>query len=148
MHVGWGNNGSQQNPRCPSHEMKLFTEAKIVIQNEENIKKKHCEKVWKWDSWSSEIQIQQINLFSWLIKYNDKCMILAHRNFVFKKFEQRIILRENIRESISVLTRVSNVKIHKIPILMHQMRISTNYVSSVMLRPKNLEIRNVMTEKT
>jgi hypothetical protein len=30
---------------------------------------------------------------------------------------------------------------------MHQMRISTTYVSSVMLRLKNLEIRNVMTVK-
>jgi hypothetical protein len=29
------------------------------------------------------------------------------------------------------------VKIHTIPILMHQMCISTTYVSSVMLRPKN-----------
>jgi hypothetical protein len=34
-----------------------------------------------------------------------------------------------------------------IPILMHQMRISTTCVSSVMLRPKKLEIRNVMTVK-
>jgi hypothetical protein len=31
---------------------------------------------------------------------------------------------------------------------MHQMRISTTYVSSVMLRPKNLEIQNIMTVKT
>jgi hypothetical protein len=32
-------------------------------------------------------------------------------------------------------------------ILMHQMRISIIYISSVMLRPKKLEIRNVMTVK-
>jgi hypothetical protein len=39
------------------------------------------------------------------------------------------------------------VKTNTIPILMHQMRISTNQVSSVMLRPKKLEIRgeNVKT---
>jgi hypothetical protein len=30
---------------------------------------------------------------------------------------------------------------------MHQMYISTIYVTSVMLRPKNMEIRNVMTIK-
>jgi hypothetical protein len=30
---------------------------------------------------------------------------------------------------------------------MHQMRISTIYVTSVMLRPKSLEIQNVMTVK-
>jgi hypothetical protein len=34
-----------------------------------------------------------------------------------------------------------------IPILMHQMRISIIYISSVMLRPKKIEIRNVMTVK-
>jgi hypothetical protein len=41
-------------------------------------------------------------------------------------------------------------KIHTIPILMHQMRISTTCVSSwsVILRPKNLEIRSVVTVKT
>jgi hypothetical protein len=33
-------------------------------------------------------------------------------------------------------------KTNTLPILMHQMRISTNKVSSVMLRPKKLEIRN------
>jgi hypothetical protein len=38
-------------------------------------------------------------------------------------------------------------KIHTMPILMHQMRISTTYVSSVILRPKNLEIRNVIAVK-
>jgi hypothetical protein len=39
-------------------------------------------------------------------------------------------------------------KTSTVPILMHRMCISTNYVSSVMLRPKNLEIRNnVRTEK-
>jgi glycerol-3-phosphate responsive antiterminator len=30
-----------------------------------------------------------------------------------------------------------------VPILMNQMHISTNYVSSVILRPKSLEIRNI-----
>jgi hypothetical protein len=37
---------------------------------------------------------------------------------------------------------VFKCKIHTIPILMHQMRISTSCVSSVIHRPKNLEIRN------
>jgi hypothetical protein len=36
-----------------------------------------------------------------------------------------------------------NVKTLTIPILMHQMRILTNYVSSVMLRPKTLENQNI-----
>jgi hypothetical protein len=35
-------------------------------------------------------------------------------------------------------------KTNTIPILMHQMRISTNQVSSVVLRPKNLEIRKIV----
>jgi hypothetical protein len=35
-----------------------------------------------------------------------------------------------------------------IPILMHQMHISITSISSMMLRPKNLEIQNVMTVKT
>jgi hypothetical protein len=34
-----------------------------------------------------------------------------------------------------------------IPILMHQMRISIIYISSVMLRLKKLEIRNIMKVK-
>jgi hypothetical protein len=34
------------------------------------------------------------------------------------------------------------------PILMHHMCISSNYVSSAMLRLTNLEIRNVMAVKT
>jgi hypothetical protein len=38
-------------------------------------------------------------------------------------------------------------KIHTIPILMGQMRILRSYVSSMMLRPKSLEIQNVMTVK-
>jgi hypothetical protein len=33
-------------------------------------------------------------------------------------------------------------------VLMHQMRISTNYISSMMVRPKNLELQNVMIVKT
>jgi hypothetical protein len=36
----------------------------------------------------------------------------------------------------------------KIPNLIHHMRLSTNYVSSMMLRPNELEIPNVMTVKT
>jgi hypothetical protein len=39
-------------------------------------------------------------------------------------------------------------KFHMMPILMHQMRILTTYVSSEILGPKNLEIRNVITVKT
>jgi hypothetical protein len=35
-------------------------------------------------------------------------------------------------------------KTNTIPILMHQMRISTNQVSSVVLRPKKLEIRKIV----
>jgi hypothetical protein len=43
----------------------------------------------------------------------------------------------------------SNMKANTLPILMHQMRISTTQVSSVMLRSKKLEIRekNVKTER-
>jgi hypothetical protein len=36
-------------------------------------------------------------------------------------------------------------KIYTIPILMYQMRISITYITSVMLRPKKLKIRNLMT---
>jgi hypothetical protein len=36
-------------------------------------------------------------------------------------------------------------KLHTIPILMQQIRISTNYVSPVIPMPKNLEIRYAMT---
>jgi hypothetical protein len=43
---------------------------------------------------------------------------------------------------------VFKCKIHTIPVLMHLMRIPTTYVSLVILRPKNLEIRNVVTVKT
>ena len=39
-------------------------------------------------------------------------------------------------------------EIHSIPILTHHIRISSTYVSSVMLSPNNLEIRNVVTVKT
>jgi hypothetical protein len=39
-------------------------------------------------------------------------------------------------------------KMHAIPILMHQMRISVAYISSVMVRSKSLDIRNIMTVKT
>jgi DNA-binding transcriptional regulator GbsR (MarR family) len=35
-------------------------------------------------------------------------------------------------------------KTNTIPILMHQMHISTNQVSSVVLRPKKLEIRKIV----
>jgi hypothetical protein len=43
---------------------------------------------------------------------------------------------------------VFKCKIHTIRILMHQMRILTTYVSSAILRPKNLEIQNVVIVKT
>jgi hypothetical protein len=39
-------------------------------------------------------------------------------------------------------------KIHTIPILLHQISISTTFVSSMILRRKKLEIRNVGTVKT
>jgi hypothetical protein len=39
-------------------------------------------------------------------------------------------------------------KIHTTPILMHQMHISITYISSMMLRSKNLKIRDIMTVKT
>jgi hypothetical protein len=45
------------------------------------------------------------------------------------------------------MTQWPNVKC-MIPILMDEMRISTAYVSLVMLRPKKLEIRNIMTVNT
>jgi hypothetical protein len=41
-------------------------------------------------------------------------------------------------------TQVFKCKTNTIPILMHQMRISTNQVSSVVLRPKKLEIRKIV----
>jgi hypothetical protein len=43
---------------------------------------------------------------------------------------------------------VFKCKIHTIPILMHQMRILTAYISSVILRPKNWGIQNVLAVKT
>jgi hypothetical protein len=49
-------------------------------------------------------------------------------------------------ENFGFLVHIS-ARHHTIPIFVHQMLNSTNYVSSVMLRPKNLEIRNVMTVK-
>ena len=39
-------------------------------------------------------------------------------------------------------------QIHSMPILMHHMRISSTYVSSVMLSPNDLEIRKVLTVKS
>ena len=38
-------------------------------------------------------------------------------------------------------------KVNTIPIFMHQMRISTNEVSSVVLGPKKLEVENKNCEK-
>jgi hypothetical protein len=43
-----------------------------------------------------------------------------------------------------VSTQGLKYKTNTIPILMHQMRISTNKVSSVVLRPKKLEIRKIV----
>jgi hypothetical protein len=39
--------------------------------------------------------------------------------------------------------KIEQCQTSKIPILMHQMRISTNKVSSVMLSPKKLDIQKV-----
>ena len=41
-------------------------------------------------------------------------------------------------------TQKLKCKTNTLPILMHQMRISTNQVSSVVLRPKKLEIRKIV----
>jgi hypothetical protein len=46
--------------------------------------------------------------------------------------------------SISYAINSFKCKTNTLPILMHQMRISTTQVSSVMLRLKKLEIRNKM----
>jgi hypothetical protein len=48
---------------------------------------------------------------------------------------------------VDLLPRSTMSKIQTIPNLMHQVRILTNYVSSAMLRLKQLEIRNIMTLK-
>jgi hypothetical protein len=50
--------------------------------------------------------------------------------------------------SAAMVTFPYNEKTNTIPILMHQMRTSTYYVSSVMLRPKKLEIREKENVKT
>jgi hypothetical protein len=47
------------------------------------------------------------------------------------------------------MNETEQTRSNTIPVLMHQMRILTNDVSSVMLRPKNLEVRkNVKTVKS
>jgi hypothetical protein len=45
-------------------------------------------------------------------------------------------------------TQGLNCKTNTILILMHQMRISTNYIFSLVLRPKNMEIRNIMNTES
>jgi hypothetical protein len=42
--------------------------------------------------------------------------------------------------AISAISVLGLCKVNTIPILMHQMRISTNEVSSVVLEPKKLEV--------
>ena len=42
------------------------------------------------------------------------------------------------------VTKPPKCKVNTIPILMHQMRISTNEVSSVVLGPKKMEVRKKM----
>jgi hypothetical protein len=45
---------------------------------------------------------------------------------------------------LAVVKASMEYKTNMIPILMHQMRISTNQVSSVVLRPRKLEIRKIV----
>jgi hypothetical protein len=50
-------------------------------------------------------------------------------------------------ELIKVRFKELECKTNTIPIMMHHMRISTTNVSSVMLKPKNLEILYIMNVK-
>jgi hypothetical protein len=103
-------------------------------------------------------RIRRFYLYN-IIKYLDPparpniyiCFYTLHRTQPFDKVVciYRVYKQWNLRWQPSIVKNTHVVKLLKcktntIPILMHQMRISTNQVSSVVLWPKKLEIRKIV----
>jgi hypothetical protein len=84
-------------------------------------------KIWSGVKRKEHLGLYTVNKQN--INFNHKC----RRSGISR---QKDNINDALKKPLCMFVMSEVCKVHTIPILMHQMRISTNHVSSVMLRPK------------
>jgi hypothetical protein len=126
----------------------IITIAAGIVFLVELLKNKSDDKQWNNELLHTCIMSKLVLQLTCRICIIYQCISLHIESILLlRMFWKRKISRADNSFDEMVMCR-AGCKIHLIPILMHQMRISTTYVSSVMLRPKMFEIRNVRIVRT